>query len=209
MSAWYYAQNGQQHGPVTEEALKMLIARQQLSPDDLVWSEGMADWQPASTVGGMMCPPELPSLHHMTYAGFWKRFAAHLIDGIILAVGGFVAGAMVGMVLGAGMGAAGVGSRTISIVCGAFGYLAGLVLNWLYFTISESSSKQATIGKLALGIRVTDLDGRPISFGRANGRYWSKLISGMTLLFGYLMAGFTQRKQALHDMMAGCVVINK
>jgi len=209
MRAWYYAQNGQQQGPVTEEELRTLIAQRRISPDNLVWSAGMSDWQPASTLDGMPWPPDRAPLQHMAYAGFWKRLVAYIIDSIILAVGGGVAGGVVGMLLGAGMGVAGARSEVIRLVCGVFGYLAGLVLNWLYFTLCESSSKQATIGKLALGIRVADLDGLPISFGRANGRYWGKLLSGMTLLVGYLMAGFTQKKQALHDMMAGCVVINK
>jgi len=94
-------------------------------------------------------------------------------------------------------------------VCGGFGYIAGLVLNWLYFTLFESSKKQATPGKLALGIIVTDMDGNSITFGRANGRYWGKIVSSLILLIGYLMAAFTRKKQALHDIMADCLVINR
>ena len=73
----------------------------------------------------------------------------------------------------------------------------------------ESSSKQATLGKLALGIVVTDLSGNRISFGRATGRYFGKIVSGMIMCIGYIMAGFTERKQALHDIMASCLVILK
>jgi uncharacterized RDD family membrane protein YckC len=71
----------------------------------------------------------------------------------------------------------------------------------------ESSSKQATLGKMALALKVTDLQGRRISFARATGRHFAKIISGMILLIGYIMAGFTERKQALHDMIAGTLVI--
>jgi uncharacterized RDD family membrane protein YckC len=71
----------------------------------------------------------------------------------------------------------------------------------------ESSAKQATVGKMALGIIVTDLDGRRIGFGRATGRYFAKILSALTLGIGFLMAGFTERKQALHDMVASCLVI--
>ena len=60
---------------------------------------------------------------------------------------------------------------------------------------------------MALGIIVTDLDGNQISFGRANGRYWSKIVSSITLLIGYIMAGFTEKKQALHDIIAGTLVL--
>jgi len=77
---------------------------------------------------------------------------------------------------------------------------------WIYEAAMESSSKQATLGKMALGLKVTDEQGRRISFGRATARYFSKIISGMILLIGYIMAGFTARKQALHDMIAGTLV---
>jgi uncharacterized RDD family membrane protein YckC len=84
-----------------------------------------------------------------------------------------------------------------------------IILSWLYFTIFESSSLQATPGKMALGIIVTDLSGNRISFARANGRYWGKILSGLTLGIGYIMAGFTRKKQALHDIMAGTLVVKK
>jgi uncharacterized RDD family membrane protein YckC len=71
----------------------------------------------------------------------------------------------------------------------------------------ESSSRQATVGKMTLGLKVTDLAGRRISFARASGRYFAKYVSSMTLLIGYIMAGFTERKQALHDIIAGTLVI--
>jgi uncharacterized RDD family membrane protein YckC len=74
----------------------------------------------------------------------------------------------------------------------------------------ESSSYQGTLGKMALGLTVTDLEGRQISFGRATGRYFSKIITGFIPLgIGYAMAGFTEKKQALHDIIAGCLVLRK
>jgi uncharacterized RDD family membrane protein YckC len=94
------------------------------------------------------------------------------------------------------------------------GYLlfAGLVLavaEWLYFALMESSNRMATLGKMAIGIKVTDLNGNRVSFGRATGRYFARILSGMILMIGYIMAGFTQKKQALHDMMASCLVVLK
>jgi uncharacterized RDD family membrane protein YckC len=78
---------------------------------------------------------------------------------------------------------------------------------WLYEAILESSSKQATVGKMALGLKVTDEYGQRISFARASARYFSKILSRMILLIGYIMVGFTQRKQGLHDMIAGTLVV--
>ena len=129
------------------------------------------------------------------YAGFWRRFAAWFLDGLILSLvtlpftlqfGGDVAAEA------ARASAAG----TISTVVG-----------WLYYALMESSAKQATVGKMALGIIVTDLEGRKIGFGRATGRYFAKILSALILGIGFLMAGFTERKQALHDMVASTLVV--
>jgi uncharacterized RDD family membrane protein YckC len=83
------------------------------------------------------------------------------------------------------------------------------VLNWLYYALLESSAWQATLGKKALGLEVTDMEGRRISFGRATGRFFAKIISALILWIGFIMAGFTEKKQALHDMIAGTLVIRK
>jgi len=83
------------------------------------------------------------------------------------------------------------------------------VLNWLYYALLESSAWQATLGKKALGLEVTDMQGMRISFGRATGRFFAKIISSIILFIGFIMAGFTEKKQALHDMIAGTLVIRK
>jgi len=77
---------------------------------------------------------------------------------------------------------------------------------WLYFAILESTF-QATLGKRALGLKVTGIDGEPISFGRASLRYFGKILSAAILSIGFLMAAFTKKKQALHDILASCLVI--
>jgi uncharacterized RDD family membrane protein YckC len=83
------------------------------------------------------------------------------------------------------------------------------MLSWIYYASMESSSWQATLGKKILGLKVTDLAGNRISFARASGRFFGKILSGMILGIGFLMAGFTQRKQALHDILAGCLVLRQ
>jgi uncharacterized RDD family membrane protein YckC len=85
-----------------------------------------------------------------------------------------------------------------------------LVLSWLYFAGMESSEHQGTLGKMALGLVVTDMNGLRISFARASGRFFAKIITGLVPLYiGYIMAGFTEKKQALHDMIASCLVLRK
>ena len=138
------------------------------------------------------------------YAGFWRRFLAVIIDGLILDV-----------VLGIGFGieflskGASRNPNTFSVVEIIFNNIGALIIPWLYFALMESSSKQATLGKMSLGIIVTDLTGNRISFGKANARYWGKIVSVIILGIGYIMAGFTQKKQALHDIMAKALVVNK
>lgn len=139
---------------------------------------------------------------HTSYAGFWKRVAAAIIDGIITMIGGFAIGFVLGVVMSAG-------GTDDSAVLEVMGNMLGIILGWVYFAVMESSPTQGTLGKMALGIKVTDLEGNKIGFGKASGRHFGKMISTVILLIGLIMAAFTQKKQGLHDMMAGCLVVNK
>lgn len=87
--------------------------------------------------------------------------------------------------------------------------LINLAVAWLYRALMESSSQQATLGKMAIGIKVTDIDGRRIGFWRATGRHFAQFLSSITLGIGFIMAGFTKRRQALHDKLAGTLVVRK
>lgn len=123
------------------------------------------------------------------YAGFGKRLLAFIIDGLVLSVISGLAIAFGGWLI--------------------LGWTLNTVVGWLYFSLMESSEYQATLGKLALGIIVTDLSGQRISFATATGRYFGKILSGIILCIGYIMAAFTEKRQALHDLMAGTLVINR
>jgi len=159
------------------------------------------------------------------YAGFWIRFAAHLIDWLVLS---FIQGILIipfliiiGISVAMGVEdfaycewdnwdsieALGYAAGIISII--VIASLVELLSGWLYYALMQSSKSQATLGKLAVGIKVTDMDGDRITFLRATGRYFSKIISGMILYVGYIMAGFTDRKQALHDFIASTYVVYK
>ncbi len=145
----------------------------------------------------------------MEYAGFWLRLAAYIIDSIILNTVFFVLALIVGVasaILQNVVGAAGffVGALSMSLL-----YILSFVGGWLYFAMMESSPRQGTLGKMALGMKVTDLQGRRISFGRATGRFFAKMLSALTLLIGYVMIGFTEKKQGLHDKIAETYVVMK
>ncbi|MFP5440212.1 MAG: RDD family protein [Gammaproteobacteria bacterium] len=139
------------------------------------------------------------------YAGFWARVGARLIDSVV------VGGAMLAVMVGAALSGGGLeqlvkvdeqptGSGALLSV------LVYLVGPWLYYALMESSSWQATLGKRAIGARVTDLNGQRISFAHATGRYFATALCYITLYIGFLMAAFTARKQALHDMATNTVV---
>jgi len=91
-----------------------------------------------------------------------------------------------------------------------FTQFAGMeyVVVWIYYAAMESSSLQATLGKKALGLKVTDLQGARVGFLRASGRYWGKLISVISFGAGFAMIFFTRERQAFHDYVAGCVVLD-
>jgi len=165
-------------------------------------------WQPAPVVA---------------YAGFWLRFVAALLDG-------FIVGVPVGIVflivlLSTGFGAflknlpnhpPDPGDAVASALGAAFfvgvGVFALLLVvgKWLYFAGFESSSWQGTPGKKVLNLAVTDLTGARVSFGRATGRYFAKFVTQLIpLAIGYILAGITERKQALHDTIASTLVLKR
>ncbi len=84
-----------------------------------------------------------------------------------------------------------------------------LIIMWLYYSLMESSVKQATLGKMAIGLVITDLQEHKITFLRATVRFWVKLISFVVLFLGFLMIFVTPKKQGLHDIIAGCLVLVK
>ena len=140
------------------------------------------------------------------FAGFWLRFVAYIIDAIVMQIPLTVVGSLTGLT----MGMRGMGWDGMSIGAGSYatgtGFAISIVATWLYASLMESSAWQATLGKKALGLLVTDEAGNRISFARATGRHFGQYVSAIILGVGYMMAGWTRRKQALHDMMAGTLV---
>jgi uncharacterized RDD family membrane protein YckC len=152
------------------------------------------------------------------YAGFWLRAVAYLIDNVVIGIG-FVL-ILIPLIFLTGLRDVletfhpneDMNDIGVFTLIGFFFLVAtvSLVFTWLYHALMESSEWQATLGKKALGMVVTDLAGRRVSFGRATGRHFGKIITNMVpLLIGYIMAGFTEKKQALHDMLAGCLVLRR
>jgi len=260
-SEWFYVQDRQKVGPVSKEQIRSLYEQGTISGEDLVWTQGMSEWKPASQVQARFAapaaaqsappasPPPMaesnmdpaidmaaapleegaapeqapaydageglgidrayaPTTEH-EYAHFGLRLGAFIIDSIIV----FALNMMVLLAVGAGMAlvmSMFQGSETGTSMASILGLIANglmIAVPWLYYARQESGMRMATIGKRAVGIQVIDIDGYPVSFLRATGRHFGKILSGMICLIGYFMALFTQKKQTLHDMLAGCVVV--
>jgi uncharacterized RDD family membrane protein YckC len=168
------------------------VAEPELQPADPTNRPGYI----ASNVGS---PNGTAAAVATVYAGFWLRVAAASVDLILISIVNFG----IGVILGVAVAGSPSSANTVTTIAGLIGFGVGL----LYYPIMESSDSQATFGKRAVGIKVTDLYGRRISFGRALGRHVAQGVCWLTLGLGYLMASFTERKQALHDMIAGTLVV--
>lgn len=127
------------------------------------------------------------------YAGFWIRLVAYLIDGVLL----FIFQVIVSYLL---MGQFDLFNRSIPVTI--LSYLVPV----LYFTVMESSERQATVGKMALKLKVGDFRGDRISYANALGRYFAKIPSALLLGIGFMMVGWDSKKQGLHDKMADTFV---
>ena len=149
----------------------------------------------------------------VVYAGFWRRTAALMIDATLVGIA-YYAILIAGMLL-IGIGSLAALENIDSLGGGALGgilaviYLAYPLVSAAYYVGMESSGTQATLGKMAVGIKVTDAQGRRIGKGQALGRWFAHLLCYLTLYIGYIMAGFTERKRGLHDMVVSTLVVDR
>lgn len=214
---------GWREGLADWQPLGVLFPEEMPSEPPPVDAPGSAPAAPMSSL------PQTNAAALEDYAGFWKRLAAFIIDTIILNAvvlntlfkvviafkvidtffGLSVAEAVMKQELASSTSLMGLFTASIHFYNSTLLYSTlTTVITWLYFATLESSAWQATIGKLALGVRVTDFKGARISFARGLGRYAAKFVSYIILLIGFLMIAFTARKQGLHDFMAGTLVLN-
>jgi uncharacterized RDD family membrane protein YckC len=137
-----------------------------------------------------------------SYGGFWKRVIAYLIDAFIIA---FPVTMIFGTVIPQAMMTDNVQVTSVAV---SMPQVIMLVASWVYFAGLESSVWQATVGKNMLGMQVTDTSGERIDFIKATIRYLSKFLSSFFLMIGFIMVAFTEKKQGLHDFIAGTLVEN-
>jgi uncharacterized RDD family membrane protein YckC len=228
MEVWI-GRDGERHGPYTEADIRQWLASGEVSPADLGWYEGLADWQPLSVLfpQAQAEPSEaarVPPLPANTdralddVASFWKRVGAWVIDYLIL----LLPTAIIALAMGAPAAfehfVSQVESGVAPIVAAADYSLAvrpaamrSLLVGFIYYAFFECSKWQATPGKLALGLRVTDMDGQRLGFARSALRNAVRLANAITALIPlicYLTVAWTARHQGLHDLLAKTLVLN-
>lgn len=233
MVMWYFVDEAHaRQGPLGAEALAEAFRRGQVRRESLVWREGMAQWEPLEAhlselplpapavppvpprVAGA-APAQAPAaagaaadIDRVQDAGFLRRLGAYLIDGLLLGSAYYVV-LMIGSVLIAVAMASKGNSEAVAITGGVLLALAYALMSYFYYVGMERSKLQATVGKLALGIKVVDAGGRRLGWGRASARWAGSLLSYATVYIGFFLAGWTRRKQALHDLLAGTYVVDK
>ena len=234
MEVWI-GRDGERHGPYKDEDVRQWLRSGQVSRDDLAWYDGLADWQPLSVLfpdevqnappPALSRPPApgvLPQTTTATledHAGFWKRVGAYILDFIIL----YIPSVLLQKAFGGDAAEAAMKQAQAAVPTDPHVLLQAMsqyystmmpailimtVITWLYFAFCESSAWQGTVGKLALGIRVTDMSGARITLPRALGRYPAKYLSTFVFGIGFLMVAWTRRKQGLHDLVVGTLVLN-
>ena len=233
---WYYALNGQQLGPVSEQQLSQLIASGTLNSSTLAWREGMGDWQPigvacpsalglaqadAPQIGGVAVPVAQKDIlvqqmregvanvlpGSMAYGGFWIRFVAKFIDGLILMIPQFGSQFLITTLMtGSIQPEAGAAPDARIMVAALLSICVNVLIQGTY-TILLVSKYGATWGKMAVGLKVVTESGGPITLGRSVGRFFAEWLSSLTLTIGYIIAAFDQEKRALHDHVCSTRVL--
>jgi uncharacterized RDD family membrane protein YckC len=161
------------------------------------------DWNPYQASKAAAAGPAATA--DIVYAEFFPRVGAYMLDAIFIGV--------IGMILQFGLaivfGVVSRGNEGMIAIGSLLGSLVNFGVTLVYFVGYETSAKQGTWGKQIVGIKVTDMKGQRITTGQAVGRFFAKIISGLTCGIGYMMPLFTDKKQTLHDLICGCLALKK
>jgi uncharacterized RDD family membrane protein YckC len=221
----YYGIEGERYGPVDRETLISLIERGHLRAQDFLWDESREEWValadiPALATHLVVGQQSLPVAARLPFAGFGPRLAAHLCDALFLLPPALAWSALVASYVGidpslldidalrADPWSAANRSTTIELLKANAWFYGGLTLiEWLYRAGLESSPFRGTLGKRLFGLTVVDARGERIGFGRATARHFAKLLSWLPLGLGFLAILLQQKRQGLHDQLAGTFVL--
>lgn len=236
---WYIGKNGSRIGPLSAAQIRQMAVRGELGPADMIWKSGMAQWVTCSSVKGLFGAGVVPasvqsagvepnpyaapvspgdafgtggvanSSGELVYADFLPRVGASLLDGLFVGLMSCFPTIGVAVLFVVGAGNNPQDQQAASVAVNACSQLISLLVGCIYYVTLDSSTKQGTWGKQIVGLKVTDLDGRRISAGRAFGRFFARFLSGCTCGIGFLLPLFTEKRQTLHELICGCLTLQK
>jgi len=241
-----------------------MAASGQLSPGDLVWKDGLANWVPASSIKGLFPeaavfssgpaprpaprpaapPPRAPlptegglidgrlnlgdpaigvqwpstpgvvpgtvaPTGPFAFADFLPRVGATLLDGLFVGLLGCIPTGVIAVLIAVATSNEPQNGDAAAAAINVCSQLIGFIVGAVYYVTLDASAKQGTWGKQIVGLKVTDLEGRRIGVGRAFGRFFARYLSICTCGIGFLLPLFTEKKQTLHDLICGCLVLKK
>jgi len=209
---WYYVDRDQRVGPFSQEDIIRLVNQGVVRETTLVWHAGMSEWQPYASVsmatGDVMAAPAAdPRDQYDDYGGFWIRFVAKFIDGIVLGLLNVLLSVASGIVL-AILAGRGAGAMPAAMGAMAITFVLQMIFSAFYATWFVGRYG-ATPGKMACRLRVVRPDGTEVGYGRAFGRYLAEILSMLTLYIGYLIAAFDPEKRSLHDRVCDTRVMHR
>lgn len=210
MKQYHIERSGEQYGPYSAEQILEMLQSNELSVSDNCWHDGLSEWAPLSSVLNLATPKESPTLITNApnststtyyYSSFGDRMGAYIIDIVIFNIVFFCIFLVAILALNS---AGALNDTTFTCL-----QLSSILALWLYYSLLESSPLQATLGKKACRLIVADMAGNKISFWKASGRYFAMILSFATFGIGFIMCSFTQKRQCLHDIVAGCQVLKR
>lgn len=210
----YIAKSGCESGPFTEDQIQPMLRSGMLELTDKLWHKELTGWIPVhqflkvsppipNSESGVV-PVVKPQNRSGELATFGRRLGASFIDGIVWLISTSVVSALLVNLL--------FGERIIYTSyteTDRIFWIVGLIVGWLYSSLMESSSHRASLGKMVFALVVTKKDGTMLNFWQATRRYAGKWLMPATLGISFLSCGWTEWKQALHDMIAGTIVVRK
>lgn len=226
---WYYAADGEQRGPVQQDAFDALVADGTIGPSTLVWHAGMADWQPWAVVGGgavaplvgasvekapvptppMTNSPPAVTIAGMALAGFGPRLGAKLVDWVVVYLPISFVFSMISFSMSIAQEVDATGEPTFSDAELGLMMLSSMVPRVVFFFYQAYcyAKWSATLGKRMLGLKVVDSDGAPLSGLQAVGRAGAEILTGLTCFLGYLTMLLDSQQRTLHDFIAATRVV--
>ncbi len=222
MCPWYLGLNNKSVGPLTREEVLSRLRSGQIPLSTLAWREGMKSWEPLSktelaaadepavhlSAAPLVVAAAPPSIPENSFGGFGIRAVALVLDGVLFLSFGTILASCFGIILGFGLGLRGFEPAQISKVANIFSMCLSAGFGFFYYGVLQGALGGSP-GKLIVGLRLVRADFTPVGVLRGIARYFAFIFALAPMGLGLLVLGIHPRKQGLHDLLAGTVVVTR